>query len=235
MKKLKENIGKEIICTYYRYGTIQTSKFILNNFQEYQYIEVSTKNQTKLKNPCSDYIYFIYYQEFIISIKDANEDIIYENNNPIDVLKEVYNLEDLIQKEKLIFGKDYISINEQNSKNYLIQKGLEIILPNLHDKWISFVEENMPYGIIIIKATISMLEKINNGISFYNAEIEVYRNEFDLSGFDIEKVDSAVFTFCNQQKEYLDYLTKMKNGIFFEKKPKKRIKNIERKNIKKEI
>ena len=43
MKKLKENIGKEIICTYYRDGIIQNSTFTLNNFEEYQYIEVTTK------------------------------------------------------------------------------------------------------------------------------------------------------------------------------------------------
>ena len=216
MKKLKENIGKEIICTYYRDGIIQNSTFTLNNFEEYQYIEVTTKRKANLNKSHSDYIYFIYYQEFIISIKDANGNIIYENNNPIDILKEIYNLEDLIEKEKLTFGKDYISINEQNSKNYLIQKGLEQILPNLHNKWIRFVEENMRYNIIIIKATISMLEKINSGISFYNAEIEVYRNEFNLSGFATKSVDSAVLVFCNRQKEYCDYLIKMENGTFFE-------------------
>jgi len=227
-KKLKANIEKEIVCTYYRDGSIQNSTFILNNFEEYQYIEVSTKNKTNLKNSCSDFIYFIYYHEFIISIKDTDGNIIYENNNPIDILKEVNNLEDLIQKEKLTFGKDYISINEQNSKNYLIKKGLEQILPNLHDKWIRFVEKNMPHNIIIIKATILMLEKINSGISFYNAEIEVYRNEFNLFGFDTENVDSAVLEFCNQQKEYCEYLIKMKNGTFFENPPKKRKRNMKR-------
>ena len=61
-------------------------------------------------------------------------------------------------------------------KNYLIQKGLKQISPNLHDEWMIYVEKNMPYDIVIIKATISMLEKINSGIPFYNAEIEVYRN-----------------------------------------------------------
>ena len=169
-------------------------------------------------------IYFIYYHEFIISIKDVKGNIIYENNNSIENLKEINSLEDLIQKEKLTFGKDYISINEQNSKNYLIQKGLEQILPNLHDKWINFVEKNMPYDIIIIKATISMLEKINSGISFYNAEIEVYRNEFNLSGFATKSVDLAVLAFCNQQKEYCEYLIKMENGTFFEDSSKKRTK-----------
>ena len=170
------------------------------------------KNKTDLKNSCSDYIYFIFYREFIISIKDIHENIVYENSNSIDILKEVNNFEDLKQKEKLIFG------------NYLIQKGLEQILPNLHDKWIRFVEKNMPYEIKIIRATISMLEKINSGISFYNAEIEVYGNEFDLSGAESKRVDLAVLSFCNQQNEYYDYLKKMENGTFFENYPKKRRK-----------
>lgn len=221
MNKLRENIGKEIVCTYYRNGNIQNFTFILTNLEEYQYIEVKTKSKTNLNKSYSDYIYFIYYQEFIISIKDTNGNIIYENNNSIDVLKEIYNLEDLIEKEKLTFGYDYISINEQNSKNYLIQKGLKQISPNLYDKWMIYVEKNILYNIVIIKATISMLEKINSGIPFYNAEIEVYRNEFNLSGFDTQNVDSAVLTFCNQPSEYYEYLKKIKSGTFFENSPKK--------------
>ena len=112
-------------------------------------------------------------------------------------------------------------------KNYLIQNGLEQIMPNLHDEWIRYVEKNMPHNIVIINATISMLEKINSGIPFYNAEIEVYRNEFNLSGFDTQNVDSAVLTFCNQPSEYYEYLKKIKSGTFFENYPKKtkKIKN----------
>ena len=45
MNKLRENIGKEIVCTYYRDGNIQNSTFILTNLEKYQYIEVKTKKK----------------------------------------------------------------------------------------------------------------------------------------------------------------------------------------------
>lgn len=204
----------------------------MNYVKDYLYITAYIKRKDLPDNYLHS-IAFIFYNQFIISITDTSGNILYENTNPVEELKEINSEEDLIKKEKLVFGEDYISITEQNSKGYLIKKGLEHIEPDLKEQWISFVERNIPYRVDIIKATISMLEKINLGMSFYDAEIKVYREEFNLSGIDTGEVDSAVLHFCklSQKREYLDYLVKAKDGTLFESEPKNSTKTLRKQAI----
>lgn len=214
-RKLKEMIGKEIICTYYRKNSwdkeeqIQTIKLRLEKVNDYRSIFGRIENKIRPEDYIPMVIGFIWESEFIISIKDLNGNIIYENNNPIEDLKVEYdNVDDLVRKQKLTFGEDYISEEELNSKTYLIKKGLEQLEPTLHEKWLEFVEYYFPDA--VIQATLSMLEKVNHGTSFYNAELEVYR--YLWSGQST--VDSALSIFLGQ--EYCDYLQKMRKQAFLE-------------------
>lgn len=214
-RKLKEMIGKEIICTYYqnhpifKEEKIQTITLRLEKVNDYRSIFGRIENKIRPEDYIPRVIGFIWESEFIISIKDLNGNIIYENNNPIEDLKVEYgNVDDLVRKQKLTFGEDYISEEELNSKTYLIKKGLEQLEPTLHEKWLEFVEYNFSSG--IVQATLNMLEKVNNGISFYNAELEVYR--YLWSGQST--IDSALSIFLGQ--EYRDYLKKMRKQAFFE-------------------
>ena len=217
--KLKENVGKEIICTYYRYGNIYTHIFVLKNVVEYEYIEISATNDNPkvMHLEFMKSLSFITFGQFIISIKDEFGNEIYMNNNPVSLLKDVSNIDELVVREKLTFGSDYISVNEMNSTTYLINEGCKQIDQSLHQEWTIFVENNVIFELNVIKATISMLKKINSGKSFYDAEIEVYSDEFNLFGTDTEKVDRAVLTFCKNSKEYREYLKKIRNNTYFSK------------------
>ena len=218
-KILKQNLGKEITCVYYDNGSILSETFRLDYVEEYNYI--ATKVKDKFDQKYWHIIYFIWYRQFIISITNGDGQVLYKNNNTIEDLINIKDSDDLIKKEKLVFGQNYIGINEQNSKEYLISKGFEQIDEDLKTDWVEFVECNY---LKHIKATISMLEKINQGYSFYEAEIKVYRDEFDLSGYDNNFVDSAVRKFCKYPQEYSAYLIKAKTGTLFESKGKKRKK-----------
>lgn len=127
--KLKEMIGKEIICTYYQNHPIfneekiQTITLRLEKVNDYRSIFGRIENKIRPEDYIPRVIGFIWESEFIISIKDLNGNIIYENNNPIEDLKVEYgNVDDLVRKQKLTFGEDYISEEELNSKTYLIKK-----------------------------------------------------------------------------------------------------------------
>lgn len=222
-KKLKQYLEKEITCEYYDNGTILTETFKLDYVEDYECIA------TNIKDKYGKYLHiinFIWYNQFIISITNTEGEILYKNNNPIEELTNIKNKDELIKKQKLVFGENYVSIVEQNSKEYLIKKGLEHIEDSSKEEWIEFVEHNVEYNAKIIKATISMLQKINQGCSFYEAEIKVYRDEFNLSGYETNLVDSAVKRFCKYPQLYFEYLIKAKNGTLFENKTKKKTRCI---------
>lgn len=200
-KTLKQHIKKQITCIYYHDGKIEQETSTLNDVKDYQYIV------TKIKNNNEHTINFINYGEYILTISDSSGNIIYENKNLIELKPKIDTEEELLHYEQLTFKDEYISETRKNSIDYLIKKGLQVIDPQKHSTWKRFVKNNyspMLYN-EVIKATIAMLEKINNGMSIYEAEIQVYRDEFNLFGHETNKVDEALKFFIANQEEYDKY------------------------------
>lgn len=200
-KKLKDNLGKNVTCIYWQEGILKIDILKLAVVENYRYI--ATGNIEELD---TEIIQFISYDECIISIEDMNGNILYQNNTFEEKFQRINSEEELIKIEKLIFGENYISETEKNSEDYLIKAGLEQISKDLSEKWIDFVNKKYRINHLkIIKATISMLEKINQGMSYYAAEIQVYREEFNLGGFETSEVDMAISMFGKKNAEYREY------------------------------
>lgn len=202
-KKLKNYIGQQITCTYYDNGETITEKITLFGINEYHSIKTIGVFKTHKFNR---YINYISLSEYILSINDLEGNVLYENPYLVENKPSMKSLEEVIRYEKLTYGIDYISREEQNNISYLINRGYLATLPELREKWFQFVNTNYNHhGNKVILATISMLEKINNGMPIYDAEIKVYRNELNLDGTETSLVDEAIKIFTTRKQEYLAY------------------------------
>ena len=221
-QSIRNNIGKEITCIYYSHREEKKKVITLTGLKEFEYILF--KEEPK-------YINFVDYNEYIIKLLDHDGNILYENST-FD--KSDYNVKDnrsLIIKQKLLYGIDYISSEEKNSKKYLIKAGLKELEPKYQMAWINYVNLYYELGYIDdIKAVIAYLNKINNRMSFYDAEIKVFADEFpNLYHKDIAvKFIDHVYIYNDEYIKYLhsDLCTGGKYKLGSNPKTKKRhIKN----------
>ena len=169
-QNLRNNINKEVTCIYFYHGEEKRKTFLLKGLKEYEYIRFKEE---------PGYMNFLDYNEYIIAILDSDGNKLYEN---LVFDKNNYNVKNersLIIKQKLLYGVDYVSNEEKNSKKYLIKQGLKELEPKHQLRWINYV--NLYYQLNYIneiKAIISYIHKINSGMSFYEAEIKVFADEF---------------------------------------------------------
>lgn len=227
---LKKNIGSYVTCKYWYDEKLCIKSFKLFDIKEYDYIITDDYN----------FISFISYNQYIISVEDDKGNILYENRIFENEFKRINNEDEFFEKEKMVFGPGFENPHEKISKTYLINKGLKLINPELENEWIYFVSNNIPIGLRVVLATISYLEKINLGMSFYEAEIAVYGDEFNLYGSETSRVDDALKLFCKNRLGYREYLNKdvIEPSINYNKKnriisaeQRKLIRKINRKKI----
>ena len=113
------------------------------------------------------------------------------------------------EKAKLMFGVEdsLYSGLEEETKDLLIKEGLKYIEPETTADWLIFVNKNSENDLSIsaVKATISMMEKVENGMSFVEAEKLVYDEEYCMSGYFSAFVASAVSHFAKFKEEYKNY------------------------------
>ena len=205
--KLKDNIGNYVKCTYWYNEELITKIIKLDRVDDYDSIFDSD----------FIWIHFITENEYIISIETIDGKVLYENKLFEKEFKNISSKEELYKKQRLVFGSNYISKEEIN---YLIKKGLDQIEPIYEEEWIKFVNSNSNYERIkIIKATISMLEKINKGMDYYLAEMKVYTSEFILDGNEMQEVTDAISIFFKHRKSFISY----RNRCTSDNKSKKKI------------
>lgn len=195
-QNIRNNLKKEVTCVHYDHGKIIIDRFILRGFKEYEYI--STKGEHK-------YIPFVDFNEYIVAILDDEDNVLYENRVFNKDTFKINNISDLISKQKLLFGEDYVSIEEQNSKEYLTKQGLNELDNKYYNEWIRFVDVNYSYDINIIKAIISYIRKINDGMSFYEAEIKVFSDEFP-NIYDKTLALTVINYIYKNNPDYLKYI-----------------------------
>ena len=106
-------------------------------------------------------------------------------------------------------------------KYTLMREGLTLVKPEKIEEWLQFVDNysNNSYSAFIVKATISMMEKMEEGISFekaeqqvYKAEQQVYNEKLELNNYTKYSIASALSHFSKQGEEYRKYWNK-KYGI----------------------
>lgn len=109
--------------------------------------------------------------------------------------------------------EEYIKKSDEaakKAKSGLMKEGLLLIKPELVDDWQEFVDNNCDdgYSAYVVKATVSMMKKFEEGIPFEEAEQQVYAEELGLSGFQAGCAASALSKFAKQGDEYRKYWNK---------------------------
>ncbi len=106
--------------------------------------------------------------------------------------------------------KNYI----EKMKCTLMREGLTLVKPETAEEWLQFADNysNDGYSVFVVKATISMMKKMEKGISFEEAEQQVYDEELELTGFLAGATANALSHFAKQGEEYRKYWNK-KYGI----------------------
>lgn len=208
-KLLKENIGTNIRCTYWKNETLITEIIKLDRVDEYDSIYSDNFK----------WIHFLNYNECIIKIDTLDGKILYENTLFKKKFKNIQSKEELSKYQKQLFGKNYLTEKEQANKNNLLEIGLKEIAENQKEELLNFINSNSKN---IILATFSMLNKINNGMNYYQAEILTYTSEFILSGEEMQIVTNAVIYFLGQNKSFELYRNKCDNQKINKKKTLKK-------------
>ena len=96
--------------------------------------------------------------------------------------------------------------------SFLSCTGLTLVKPETAEEWLQFADNNSNdgYSVFVVKATISMMKKFEEGISFEEAEQQVYNEELGLSGFMAGATANALSHFAKQGEEYRRYWNKQK-------------------------
>ena len=95
-------------------------------------------------------------------------------------------------------------------KYTLMKEGLTLINPETTEEWLQFADANTNdgYSVFVVKATISMMKKFAEGVSFEEAEKQVYSEELGLSGFMASATANALSHFAKNGEAYRVYWNK---------------------------
>ena len=215
-EKLKEHIGEDVTYTAWCYGRKIKATGELKKIIEFGNVEIGSAG-----------IPFVGHGFAISEIKSKDEEILYSNPN----IEYGYNRksdEEVNASKRLIYGNRIVDnmikkteelkrkFDTPKSKYYLMKEGLNLVIPDTIEDWLEFVDNNTNDNdsINVVKATISMMKKFEEGISFKEAEKIVYNEEFGLTafGFLAETTANALSYFAKQGEEYRIYWNR-KNGI----------------------
>lgn len=221
--KLREYIGKNVSYTGWWYGSKLEETAELKEVNDFISVVIG----------CTG-IPFVGYGAAISNIVSEDGEILYSNPN----IEERYDRrsdKDVFAAKRLIFGdriteeqiaekekadreweeyKEKSDVEAKKAKYALMKEGLALIKPETAEEWLQFVDNNANdgYSVFAVKATISMMKKFEAGISFEDAEQQVYDAELGLSGFLASATANALSYFAKQGEEYKKYWYK-KFGI----------------------
>lgn len=218
-EKLKEHIGEEVSCTWWWYGVKHEEIAKLNEVNDFINVGIGYSG-----------IPFVGCGAAISNITSKNGEILYFNpniENGYDRRKD----KDVFDSKRLIFGDKIVDAEEKEkeksnrewaeykeksdaeakkAKYILMKEGLTLVKPETVEEWLQFVDKNSNdgYSVFVVKATISMMKKLEEGISFEEAEQQVYNKELGLSGFMAGATANALSHFAKQGEEYRKYWNK---------------------------
>ena len=222
-EKLKSHIGKRVSYRIWVYGVEQCGTQILKDVNYFENVEM--KNMS---------VPFVGYGAAISSITLEETGEVLYSNPYIEYGYDKRDWESINESIRKIFGDDIADkeresqIKDQNirnprkeelkaikkSKYQIMKEGLPLIRPEKVEEWLQYVDDNCNdyYSAIIVKAVISLMKKIGKGISFAEAERQVFLDEFDLSLLMTSLTAKAVSIFSKNGEEYRKYWNK-KYGV----------------------
>ena len=221
--KLREHIGEDVSYTGWWYGVKQEETAELRNVNDFVNVEIG----------CSG-IPFVGYGAAISSITSKDGEVLYSNPN-IESGYDRRSDKDIFASKRLIFGDRIVDAEQaekeqqdrawaeakekgdadaKKMKYTLMREGLTLVKPETAEEWLQFADNNSNdgYSVFVVKATISMMKKMEEGISFEEAEQQVYNEELGLSGFMAGATANALSHFAKQGDEYRKHWNK-KYGI----------------------
>lgn len=217
--KLREHIGEDVSYTGWWYGVKQEETAELREVNDFVNVLIG----------CSG-IPFVGYGAAISDITSKDGEVLYSNPN-IEYGYDRRADKDVFASKRLIFGdrivdeeqaekekqdkewaeyKEKSDIEAKKAKYTLMKEGLTLVKPETAEEWLQFADNNSNdgYSVFVVKATISMMKKFEEGISFEEAEQQVYNEELGLSGFMAGATANALSHFAKQGDEYRKYWNK---------------------------
>ena len=217
--KLREHIGEDVSYTGWWYGVKQEETAELKNVTDFINVEIG----------CSG-IPFVGYGSAISNITSKDGEVLYSNPF-IESKYDRRKAEDIFASKRLIFGDRIVdaeqaekeqqdrvwaearqksAIEAKKAKYTLMGEGLTLVKPETVEEWLQFVDDNSDdiYSLYVVKATISMMKKMKEGISFEEAEQQVYNEELGLSGLMASATANALSRFAKQGEEYRKHWNK---------------------------
>lgn len=211
--KLREHIGEDVSYTGWWYGVKQEETAELREVNDFVNVLIG----------CSG-IPFVGYGAAISDITSKDGEVLYSNPN-IEYGYDRRADKDVFASKRLIFGdrivdeeqaekekqdkewaeyKEKSDIEAKKAKYTLMKEGLTLVKPETAEEWLQFADNNSNdgYSVFVVKATISMMKKFEEGISFEDAEQQVYNEELGLSGFMAGATANALSHFAKQGEEY---------------------------------
>ena len=218
-EKLREHIGEDVSYTGWWYGVKQEETAELKNVTDFINVEIGYSG-----------IPFVGYGAAISNITSKDGEVLYSNPF-IEPEYDRRKAEDIFASKRLIFGDRIVDAEqaekEQQDKAWaeakekgdaeakkmkytLMREGLTLVKPETAEEWLQFADNNSNdgYSVFVVKATISMMKKFEEGISFEEAEQQVYNEELGLSGFMAGATANALSHFAKQGDEYRKYWNK---------------------------
>lgn len=217
--KLREHIGEDVSYTGWWYGAKQEETAELREVNDFINVVIG----------CSG-IPFVGYGAAISDITSKDGEILYSNPN-IETNYDRRADKDVFASKRLIFGDRIVDAEQaekeqqdrawaeakekgdaeaKKMKYTLMREGLTLVKPETAEEWLQFADNNSNdgYSVFVVKATISMMKKMEEGIPFEEAEQQVYNEELGLSGFMAGATANALSHFAKQGDEYRKHWNK---------------------------
>lgn len=221
--KLREHIGEDVSYTCWWYGSKREETAELKEVNDFSNVVIGC-----FATP------FVGFGAAISNIVSKDGEVLYLN----PYIEENYDrrLDEAVSSaRRLIFGdrivqeeiekkeksdrewaefKERSDIEAKKSKYGLMKEGLTLVKPETAEEWLAFVDENSNdgYSVSVVKATVSMMRKFDEGVPFEVAEQQVYNEELGLTGFMAGATANALSHFAKQGEEYRKHWNK-KFGI----------------------
>ena len=211
--KLREHIGEIVSYKGWWYGSEQNETAELRSVTDFTNVEIGCYG-----------IPFVGYGSAISSITSIDGEVLYSNPN-IEYGYDRRASEDVFASKRLIFGdrivdaeieekekqdkewaeyKEKSDLEAKKMKYTLMREGLTLVKPETVEEWMQFADNNTNdgYSVFVVKAVISMMKKFEEGISFEEAEKQVYNEELGLSGYMAGATANALSHFAKNGDAY---------------------------------
>ena len=211
--KLREHIGETVSYKGWWYGAEQNETAELRSVTDFTNVEIGCYG-----------IPFVGYGSAISCITSKDGEVLYSNPN-IEYGYDRRASEDVFASKRLIFGdrivdaeiaekekqdkewaeyKEKSDLEAKKMKYTLMREGLTLVKPETVEEWMQFADNNTNdgYSVFVVKAVISMMKKFEEGISFEEAEKQVYNEELGLSGYMAGATANALSHFAKNGDAY---------------------------------